>query len=105
MEINFWGETATIEYTSKQDAIMNIELFQTDEIKENILKVYIEGKCINQYNLSCGSNMIQIEVPAAEKQKIDIVFDKYFIPDEVSGSGDERKLTCQLIDIQLERKR
>ena len=101
----FLGETATIEYTSKQDAIMNIELFQTDEIEKNILKVYIEGKCINQYNLSCGSNMIQIEVPAAEKQKIDIVFDKYFIPDEVSGSGDERKLTCQLIDIQLERKR
>ena len=99
----FLGETAVIKYTATADAVMNIELNQTEELKENTLKVYIEGECLGEYQLFSGNNEISIKIGCDKNGEIELVFEKNFVPDEITGSGDERKLTCQLVTVELEK--
>ncbi len=100
-EDNFLGKAVNVRYIAVDDAVMNIQLYQTEHTKGNRVRVFIDGECQAEYPLVEGSNQIQILVKAAREGKVQLMFEKSFIPAEVSESSDVRELTCKLVDIKI----
>lgn len=89
-EDNFLGKNANVRYTATSDAVVDIQLYQTEYTKENILRVYAEEELLGEYLLIEGSNQIQVPVKEIQNGELQLVFEKSFIPAEVSDSSDAR---------------